>query len=296
MRKGGHNFKCPPFNLEGDSVIIFFLYVCIISACVFVISSIYLRANEFYEWKFPVVKKVSGIVALAALAMIIVTYTVSNIHIERKEKEQNDMFIMAYSMYDLYDSKYLSVIGKSADKKLFSYNTPGSPEIYFARAIRLDSQINIDLNNIRDRDEETLRKWFGSTDVDINYVYCRNLNKDLDKDEYKFELYYIDTDARNTAREDYRSYINETYPELDEKTRESMAKSLLSQADADRQFEVSEIFEVKADYNGNAIITDDMRAFVSGDYRGRTEKVYEGDNIENKGENTIVYEEVVPVE
>lgn len=243
------------------------LFIALLSFAVAIVSHYWIVTNEFYEWKFPEIKKFSIISGQVTVVLALIIYIISNINITIEIKQSRERFINPYSQYRLYRIVDVELF-EDVDKIVFTNQAKYRIGSYKIRARKVNEQIALDLKNIREKNPDTLIKWFGTDDIDINYVYSRDLNQDIvnapdTKETYTFEFYYTDINKREAWTEEYRDMINKEYSDWSEPEREQLLKSFVAQADLDRAFDITKTFEVSTDEGGNLIITDEMKGFIS---------------------------------
>ena len=205
-----------------------FIVFSMIAFGVSIVSHYWLKMNEFYEWKFPEIRKYSIISGEVALAIAIIWGIVSNIHIAIEMQEAKEKFINPYENHFIYGSKNIELF-EDVNKIVFSNSAKYRTGSYQIRARRINEQIALDFKNIREKEPKTLTKWFGNTDEDVNMVYCRDMNTEIvsapdTKQTYTFEFYYTDTEKREAWKQEYKQMIQEEYADwFDKKENELIA-------------------------------------------------------------------------
>lgn len=268
----------------------FFIVIAMIAFGIVIVSNYWIKVNEFYEWKFPEIKKYSLLTGKAAVIIALVWGIVSNIHISIEIKQAKEKFINPYESHFIYGSKAIELFG-DVDKIVFSNSAKYLTGSYQIRARRVNEQLALDLKNIRQKNEDTMKQWFGTVNEDVNMVYCRDLNQEIvdapdTKQTYTFEFYYTDVAKREEWRQEYKQIIQEEYPNWSPAEQDQLLNSYLNQADTDRAFEISKIIEVETDESGNIIITDEMRGFVSKKRLDTTSNVVETEGITVSSEDS----------
>lgn len=231
------------------------------------VSHYWVKTNEFYEWKFPEIRKYSFMVGEVTLALAIIISIVSSINISIEIKQSRERFLSPYSDYRLYRVVDIG-LAEDVEKIVFTNSAKYRIGSYKIRARKVNEQIALDLRNIREKNSDIMIKWFGTDDLDVNYVYSRDLNQNIvnasdTKDTYTFEFYYTDIKKREAWTENCKTMIDREYADWTEPAREQLLKSFVEQADFDRAFDITKVFEVETDEGGNIIITDEMRGFIS---------------------------------
>lgn len=236
----------------------------VIAICAFlltVMSTVWLKFNEFHEMMFPEMKKYSSYIFLISAVLSLGLYITSNINIQRQIKENRDLFISAYSEYPRYVS--LNVTLEADVSEQIALLKSGSRRYgqYRAIVLSIDDQLRTDLSRIRSGDKQLLLDWYGTSDIKVNEVYLRSdydsltdlqLKEQADNGGYEFELYYTDANKRKQAEEKYKALLKD----------DSLVKSYMTQFDTDRSFDVTEKFKVNVDNDGNIIVDDKMKEFI----------------------------------
>lgn len=234
---------------------------------IFLISSYWLKVNEFYEWKFGEIKVFSKKAAIACLVAGVVLSIAGRIRIEIRMKENTDRFIEAYLCSFNYEAKKISIANEDLDGAIMDsggYKVFGD---YSLRRFKVEELLSIELDRIRNKEAWTMEKWFGTKDVDLNMVYCREPEGELiktqdGKEVYNFNLYYIDGAERIARENRCREDINSKYSDMNEVERESLVMSYMNQYDIDREFDVAHDFVVDITNSGDIIPNDEIRAFL----------------------------------
>lgn len=249
----------------------FWLTLSICAFGVYIVSSYWVKVNEFYEWKFPEIKFYSLRIAIGLVGIALIWGIASNIKIDLEIKRSIEMFIDAYDVDRYrYDSVSVNLFNDEITRRIVEESQMTPRERYRARNLRANEQLSYELNQLRTGNTEVMTKWFGEKAVGVHNVYVRPLDdklkiKDSDVvsvDEYQFELYYTDIDKRKSSESRIETEIRKEYKDMSDEQVGQMVRSYLNQADTDRAFDISATIKVKTDADGDIIVNDELRNFV----------------------------------
>lgn len=248
--------------------------VMVISLLAVIMSSYWLKFNEFNELEFPLIKKISSRVLLMSIGSLMVVNIVSNLHFKKEIEEQKKCFIDAYSEYVRFSMNPIKLendISKQIDLLLKS----GSPRgRYRAAILKADDQLSMTLYKLRAKDKSELERIFGTSDVSVHDVFARrdlinlsdsDVKQAVNSGVYLVELYYTDVDKRAEAEETYRNRIAENYSYMSEQEQESLLSSYMTQYDTDRSFDVSKEIKFTLSDKNEVILDDEAKQFIVDD-------------------------------
>lgn len=248
-----------------------FLILTSVSVIILLMSCYWLKINEFNELMFPQIKKISTYTSVGLAVVTVVVYLVSNIKIHIELQEIKDNFISAYSDYSKYTSHHPELENDVSEQIEALLNGTRTYGRYRAAALKMDSQLRLELNKIRNKDKATLESLFGTSDIEVNNVYVRNeldslqdkqLKYEYDTGGYEFELYYTDTALRAEKEEQLREQIDSRHSDMSEGERQQLLNSYMEQFDTDRKFDISKKFKFTTSEDGTLIIGDDAKEFI----------------------------------
>lgn len=248
--------------------------VIVISLLAFIMSSYWLKFNEFNELEFPLIKSISSKTFIVSLSCLLVVSIVSNIRFKKEIEEQRKNFIDAYSDYVKFTSNPVKLendISKQIEILLASGTPRGK---YRAALLKADDQLSMTLYKLRAEDKAELERVFGTSDIKIHDVFARRdlinlsdaeVQQAVNSGVYSVELYYTDVSKRASAMESYRESINENYSSLSESERESLLSSYMAQYDTDRSFDVSKEIEFTLNDKNEVVLNEEAKLFIVDD-------------------------------